>query len=114
MKRLRVALAGLLAATALVAPTAQASSSASGLVIYLHVMDNGTVLFHHLGSRTATPTCATNTARWAFDGSTPAGQAKLALLTTAYATKQPIVVYGKGACNVWGDTETVEYFHTMD
>ncbi len=111
MKRL---LAGLTAAALLGAPAAQASNTVAGRVTFVHVMDNGVVLFNHTGTRTTQPACAISQGRWTFDASTPAGQAKLSLLLTAYSTKQPVVIYGKHACNVWGDTETVEYFHTMD
>lgn len=110
MKLLRFLIAGLLAPAGI----ANASEAGPGTVHALHVMPNGTILFHLTGSRTSPPACHTMSNRWAFDGTTPAGQAKLALLLSAYAAQKPIVVYGTNACPDWADTETVKYFHTAD
>jgi hypothetical protein len=67
------------------------------------------------GDRTARPACATYfPTRWAFDSTTPAGQAKLSLLLTAYTTQKPIAVYGTATCSQWGDTETTSHFMTAD
>ena len=110
MKFLRFLIAGLLATGGI----ANASEAGPGMVHALYVMNNGTVLFHLTGSRTSMPACATMAGRWAFDGTTPAGQAKLAFLLSAYAAQKSIVIYGANACPDWGDTETVNYFHTAD
>ncbi|PXA84659.1 hypothetical protein DMC18_23635 [Caulobacter sp. D5] len=110
MKRLVAAAAVALLFTS----AAHASSTTIGDVSLVSVLKNGTVLFNHNGDRTARPACATNMGRWAFDGSTPAGQAKLSLLLTAYSSGKKIVVVGDGACGQGGDTETIDYIYTAN
>ena len=92
-----------------------ASTGQSGYVKTIHIMDGGIVLFHHTGTRDAPPGCAAvEPTRWAFNATTPAGQAKLSTLLTAYAAHKPITIIGYGSCAVWGDTETMNYFRTDD
>ena len=94
---------------------AQASNAGPGVVHNLFIMENGVVLFHLTGSRTSLPTCgAYFPTRWAFDSTTPAGQAKLSFLMTVYASQKPIAVYGTSTCPNWGDTEAVSYLMTAD
>lgn len=98
-----------------VGSTAGASNTSPGLISRIHIMNNGLVFFHHAGQRApAPPTCHTNGTRWAFDGATPAGQAKLSALLSAYALKKPITIVGLDVCNAWPDTETVNYFIIED
>lgn len=93
----------------------QASISATGKIYNIHILGNGVVLFRHTGTRGAVPACGQPEAvRWAFDGSTPQGQARLALLLTAYGAGKNVQVFGLGNCNVWGDTESVDYIVTTD
>jgi len=95
--------------------SAMASQSGAGTITGVYVMETGIVLFHHHGSRSALPACGTpNPIRWAFDGATPAGQAKLALLLTAHSSQKPVVVHGTGTCTAWGDTETIQFISTAD
>lgn len=104
----------LLVASAVAAP-GQASISETGKIYNIHVLGNGVVLFRHAGTRGTVPTCGqTEAVRWAFDGSTPQGQARLALLLTAYGAGKSVKVFGLGNCNVWGDTESVDYIVTSD
>jgi hypothetical protein len=112
MKRFLTALVAT--AAMLAASSAHASNTGAGTVSNIHVLEGGVVLFTHNGTRSAVPGCATVSVRWAFDSSTPAGQSKLAMLLTAYSTKQPIVVHGKGSCVVWSDTETMDFMYTFD
>ena len=94
---------------------AQASSAGSGVVHNVFIMENGVVLFHLTGSRTSLPACGMYfPTRWAFDSTTPAGQAKLSFLMTVYASQKPIAVYGTSTCPNWADTETVSYLMTAD
>lgn len=37
-----------------------------------------------------------------------------AALLTAYMAHKRIMVFGNGVCDVWGDTETVNYFQIED
>lgn len=94
---------------------AHASEVGPGTIHNIFVMDNGVVLFHMTGNRTALPACGTpNPSRWAFDSTTPAGQAKLSFLLTAYSSQKPVAIHGTAACPNWADTETVSYFMTAD
>jgi hypothetical protein len=74
------------------------------------------VLFNVTAARTALPACQGPglNDRWAFDGSTPAGQAKLSALLSAYAMQKKLVVIGKGTCPDWGDTESVNWMRVVD
>lgn len=72
------------------------------------VVQGNVAAFSMSGAGTGMPACAT-TGRWAFDESTAGGQAMLSALLTAYAGHRNVVVYGTGACNVLGDSETVSY-----
>ena len=105
----------LFACLALSGATAHASTAGPGLVHNIYIMENGVVLFHLIGPRTAQPACNTaSPERWAFDSTTPAGQAKLSFLLTAYTTQKPIAVHGTATCTQWGDTETTSHFMTAD
>ncbi len=103
------------AALTFIATPASASSQGPGSVSYVHVMSNGIVMFLMTGTRGAVPTCATpQPTRWAFNGTTAAGQAKLSVLLTAYASGKSITVYGTGTCPDYSDTETLDWFVTTD
>ncbi len=86
-----------------------ASSSSGGRITNVLVTSNGTVLFYMNGSRTGTiPACATGfPTRWAFNGATAAGQAKLANLLTAQSLRAVVTVSGTETCVSWSDTEEV-------
>lgn len=92
-----------------------ASSQGPSRISYVHVMDNGIVMFIMTGTRSTPPSCGTPTpTRWAFNGATAAGQAKLSVLLTAYASGKNIMIYGTGACADYYETESVAWFHTID
>jgi hypothetical protein len=59
-------------------------------------------------------TCGTIAKRWAINAKTPAGQAKLALLLTAYSLGKQVEVRGANSCNDWPDTESVDYILVVD
>jgi hypothetical protein len=88
---------------------AQASSSTDGTVTSLTVVPGGIAIFHENGVRSARPACSTE-ARWAINVNTAEGQAKFAALVAAYSAGKPVWVYGTGQCDLWADTETVNYF----
>jgi len=94
---------------------AHASDTGAGTVHNVYIMESGVVLFHLTGSRTSLPACGTYfPTRWAFDSTTPAGQAKLSFLMTVYASQKPIGIHGTSTCPNWADTETVSYLMTAD
>lgn len=93
---------------ALWAAPSLASSATAGSVSAL-TAEQGRVFFTHSGTRTATPACHTQGARWVINGNTAAGQAQIAVLLSLQAQGKQITVMGTGACPDWGDTETVEY-----
>jgi len=78
-------------------------------------MSNGAVIFSSTGARTGTPGCASSQpTRWAIPASTPQGKVQLAGLLSAYHANKPVIVLGTGDCSVWSDTESVNYFHTVE
>lgn len=94
-----------------VASAAAASSTSPGLVTRIHILNGGIVLFYQTSTRApAPPACHNSPGRWAFNGTTPAGQAKLSALLSAYAMKKPVTVIGLDNCADWPDTESVNYF----
>ena len=106
----------LLAAGLILLPAAApASTTQPGYVSTLNPLSNGTVVFNSSGARSAAPACqgANLPQRWAIDATTPTGQAKIAVLLTAYALHRQIQIVGLNACPNWGDTETVDYFVTV-
>jgi len=73
---------------------------------------NGAVLFSTAVSTTGRPSCGAGLPnRWAVDASTVAGRSQLSLLMMAYALHKRVFVVGTHGCSIWGDTETVWYFH---
>ena len=99
----------------LLGTAAHASNAGPGRIHNVHAMPNGVILFYLEGPRDAPPTCGSGQpTRWALDGSTPAGQARLSLLLTAYSSQKQVSVRGTSTCPDWLDTETVSYFMTGD
>lgn len=80
----------------------------------INFMTQGYVIFYFEGARGPVPACATERYRFALNVSTPGGRAQLAGLLTAYTTGKSINVYGTGDCSYWADTESVDFFHTID
>lgn len=94
----------------------RAGSSSAGSVSRLEFINNGKVLFHHDGRRTGAPSCVgTNfQRRWVIDASSESGKVQLSGLLLAYTADKKITIIGQGECSLWGDTETVNYFYTLD
>jgi hypothetical protein len=113
MKRQAIA---AFAIASLICSTAHASEAGPGQISNLIVVENGTVLFNQSGSRTTPPGCQASTTpkRWAFNGTTPAGQAMLSLLLRAYATSKTVLIFGTGTCTAWSDTENVYRIDTHE
>ena len=55
------------------------------------------------------PGCAVVPGRWVVRTSTASGKAMIATALSAMALNQTVYIYGKGVCEVWGDTETINY-----
>jgi hypothetical protein len=92
---------------ALSAP-AQASNTSAGTISGVIVV-NGKVFFNLSGTRSTPPACATETTRWVFDATSPAGQALMAAVLTFEARSKQISVIGTNTCPDWFDTETAQY-----
>lgn len=86
-------------------------SGAPVMITEVHVMTQagGQVIFNVSGVRSNMPACATAGNRWAFSDSNAGGQGTLSALLTAYAAGKLVTIYGTGVCDVWGDTESVDY-----
>lgn len=111
----KLLLPAALAASQFAGSPASASDAGPGVIHNIYVMDNGVVLFHLTDDRTTLPAFGTpNPSRWAFDSTTPAGQAKLSFLLTTYTSQKPIAIHGTAACPHWADTETVSHFMIAD
>lgn len=68
------------------------------------------VLFFHANSKVNTPNCGLpQPERWAIDTSTPGGKTMAALVMTAFALGKSVAVTGAENCDIWGDTESVDY-----
>lgn len=88
---------------------ALAGSAAAGKISTIHFFSDGRVIFYSDGVRSNVPSCATTQpARFSLDGSTAGGKTQLAGILTAYAAGKQIVIYGRGSCDMYGDTETLE------
>lgn len=94
-----------------IAGVAHASSSASGVITGVTTTQSGAILFNQNGARTVAPNCQNPSYpnRYVINGATAQGQSQVSAMLTAYATGAQVVVVGTGACDVWGDTETVQY-----
>lgn len=97
------AIAGMLGYAA----TAVAGGSGSGFIVGIN-SEAGSGKFQTNGGHPNAPACAT-TGRWAVDVTTPAGQAMWSTILTAYSQNRPVTVGGFGQCNVWPDSETVQW-----
>jgi hypothetical protein len=90
------------------AGAANAGDVCCGQVSNIIAQPGGQMFFDVAGTHNAKPGCATSD-RWVINTSTPGGQSTAATLLTAFSLKRPVAVHGSGACDVWGDTETVFY-----
>lgn len=108
----RGALAGVLIASGVVA---HAGTASVGTISAVHFMTSGVVLFSPSGSRSGLPACAaTQPSRFALNAIGAAGQTQLASVLAAYAAGKCVYVHGTGVCDVYGDSETLNFFYTVD
>lgn len=111
MRRLLRTMGALLGVSiAMAAFHAGASSAGDGLISGIITQRSGQTFFIHSGARSARPACSVAD-RWVIDNTTPAGQAMLSTLLTAYSTGRQVRIEGTGNCDVWGDTESVFYIY---
>ena len=90
--------------------TAHASNQYGGHITSYLPQSGGQMFFTSDGPRDSVPGCAAQDVRWVIDDTTPAGQALVAGLLTAYALHKTVDVVGTGNCSVSANTETVAYF----
>lgn len=98
---------------ACVSLTVSATASYASQVQDVYITDitmlqNGVALFNTSATAPGLPSCAP-TGRWTIDGSTPAGQARLSALLSAFLAGRRVSVMGTGDCSVWWDSENVDY-----
>ena len=105
-KRCSKAITGALIFGASMTP-AVASSINPGKVVAVYVT-GAKALVDIAGSHTP-PACAAASGNWAFDLTTPGGQAMYATAITAYSTKANVWVDGTGSCGDWIDRETISF-----
>ena len=80
----------------------------------VHFMSNGVVIAQVEGPRSNPPQCAIETGRFALNGTTAGGKVQAAGLLAAYTAGKQVTIYGTSSCTAWGDTETVDFFLTVD
>jgi hypothetical protein len=113
MKKLAIFILKVLTIALVAIPVASSASQTSAAApvteIDIQINAGGQVIFYLSGTRSGMPACATTGNRWTFNGASAAGQAALSSIMTAYASGKQVMVYGTGVCDVWADTETVNY-----
>ena len=76
------------------------ASGTNGVFIYVNIPPSGY------------PSCATSTAsayRFVVNLAQPGGASIVATALSAHATGTEVDIVGTGACDVWSDTETINY-----
>jgi hypothetical protein len=110
MKKMMFAMLSLLSAA-----TAYGGDAVPGDLSGLHFMWNGVVLVSTSGQRSGVPSCASaHSARFALNATTDAGKVQLAGLLSAHAAGKQVGIIGTGNCAVYGDSESISYFHIAD
>ncbi len=111
-----ITLSALIALAYVPAATVNASSAGVGTISNILATASGVVMFNHAGARSAAPSCQSSgvPTRWAINGATPAGQAMIATLLSAYSLGKSVQVVGTGACGDWVDTESVSLLQILD
>ncbi|WP_152569459.1 MULTISPECIES: hypothetical protein [Sphingomonas] len=100
----------LLAFCALIISTpALAGTAGYGPPINVLVAEWGMMLFNLPNNRSGAPACATQATRFAIPSNTDAGKSMISSVLTAQARGKQVYVNGAGNCNVWSDSETVDY-----
>ena len=103
----------VLASAIFVSNRAQAGGTAYGVTVTgLTPVESGAFIAYISTTIAGGPACATITTRIAADPNTAGGRAVIAVLMMAYPTGKTFDFTGNGSCNVWGDTETVQWLNT--
>jgi hypothetical protein len=103
----------VLASAIFVSNAAQAGGAALDVTVTgLTPIESGAFIAYISATITGGPSCATQTTRIAADPNTAGGRAVIAVLMMSYATGKTFDFTGNGTCNVWGDTETVQWLNT--
>lgn len=87
---------------------ANAADSNGGTVLNVYVQQEGAAIFVVNNITGSWPSCATSS-RFVINTTTPAGQALFSTLLSAVKAHTPVTVHGEGVCNIWGDSESVEF-----
>ncbi|MEA1676141.1 hypothetical protein [Nitrospirillum sp. BR 11163] len=58
---------------------------------------------------TSTPACSRYADRLAIDPSSDVGKAMLSVVLTAYSLNKKVNIAGTGSCNLWSDSETLQW-----
>ena len=99
----------------MLAANSHAGSATSGVLSTLHFMSNGIVIAYTSGARSDIPPCAVNhPSRFAVDGTSAGGKVQVSGLFAAYTSGKQVIIIGTGDCSAYGDTETINYFYTVD
>ena len=97
--------------------SASFASSANNVTIsLLHFLATGEVIFYtstaHSGN---VPACAaSNQTRYVVSGTTAGGKVQLAGLLAAYISNKTVSIVGKDVCDVYADTESVQWFYIVN
>ncbi len=101
---------GLSAALGIASTSSAQSYTLVVSITDFYVMNSGILLFYTSGARNGpVPACAVSP-RWAINVSTPAGQAQMSGLLSAYLAGRNVQIWGTGTCSVDGSSETVSYY----
>lgn len=94
--------------TSMFSSGANAADSNGGTILNIFVQQEGAALFQVSNISGSWPSCATSS-RFVINTTTPAGQALFSTLLSALKAHTPVNIHGKGVCDIWGDSESVEY-----
>ena len=104
----------LLPAILLLSTNTFAGNADTGNLSKVHFMTNGVIIVYTNGPRSGVPACATQSSRFAVDGTSEGGKIQVSGLLAMYASGKPVKIFGANNCNAYGDTETISYFRTDD
>lgn len=98
-----------LAALGLISNPASASQVISTKLSYIIPNAVGVLHIKAVATKGGTvPPCDT-TQRYGIDGTTPAGQVQVAILTSAFLSGKTVDIFGTGTCTFWPGVENVDY-----
>lgn len=113
-RALRLSLVIFLAPFLLSSPAAHASMITQGKVlrIVMRASDGLTYVIVD-GTRTTTPTCATQSFFVVKELTSESGKAQLAMLMTSYSSGRLVAVYGSGTCTRYYNAEDLDEFQML-